>query len=295
MNYENALGILNLDTDYTESQLRQAYYKNSLKYHPDKNTSDDAIKRFRDGKTAYDFLREHKSIPETNDDSDTSYISLFKRCMRHIVPELENSDDIINGTIKTLFKSCKKVTFKMIENMDRDKAIYTYSYLKSHKDTFNIDDGVLGEILDIINNKIVSDNIIILNPNIDDLLNNKIYKLTHEGAEYYIPLWHNEISYDVNGSDLIIRCVPELNGDLFIDNSNNLHITISRKILHILDSGKTLFNIGNKEFEIESEELKIIPQQTHIIKNKGILLAHHDKLYDTTDRGDIYVYITLSA
>jgi hypothetical protein len=293
MNYEKALDILNIDASYTESHLRQAYYKHSLKYHPDKNTSDNAIELFRNGKSAYEFLREYKSIPAMNDDSDTSYISLFKRCMRYIVPDLENSDDIINCTIKTLFKSCKNTTLKMIENMERDKAIYTYSYLKKHKDTFRIDDDVLAEILDIIKTKAAADDIVILNPNIDDLLNNKIYKLRHEGVEYYIPLWHNEISYDICGSDLIIRCIPELESHLFIDNSNNLHITISRKILHILNNRKIAFNIGDKEFEINSDELNIIPQQTHIIKNKGILVAHYDKLYDTTNRGDIYVYITL--
>ena len=37
MNFKKAITILNLSSNFTERELKTAYYKNALKYHPDKN------------------------------------------------------------------------------------------------------------------------------------------------------------------------------------------------------------------------------------------------------------------
>lgn len=293
MNYETALKTLNINIEYTDDELRHAYYKHSLKYHPDKNKSEDANDQFRDGKKAYEFLREYKNLPTIKEDADISYVAFFKRCMRHVIPELESDDEFINNTLKILVDSCKTVTLRMIEKMNKDRALHTYSYLKKYKDIFNVNDELLGEILIVINNKLSSDNIIILNPNIEDLLNDKIYKLSTDGRDYYIPLWHTEVTYDVSGNDLILQCIPELPINIFIDNQNHLHVNIEYTIQQILEDKKLLFVIGKKQFEIAGNELKIQENQLYVIKNKGILLAHHNDLYDTTQRGDICIYLKL--
>ena len=294
MNYDNALETLNISTEYTADELRRAYYKHSLKHHPDKNNSEDANDQFRNGKIAYEFLREHKNLPTIKEDDDLSYIAFFKRGVRYMIPELENDDEFINNTVKILLDSCKNVTLKMIEKMNKDRALHTYSYLKKYKEVFNVDDELLGEILIVINSKLSSDNIIILNPNIEDLLNDKIYKFSTDGRDYYIPLWHTEVTYDVSGNDLILQCIPELPSNIIIDNYNNLHITIEYSVQQILLEQKLIFEIGERALEIPSTALKIQGKQTHVIKSKGILLAQHNDLYDTTKRGDIYVYINLS-
>jgi hypothetical protein len=53
------------------------------------------------------------------------------------------------------------------------------------------------------------------------------------------------------------------------------------------------FSIGEKVFEIPGKELKIMKKQTYIMKNKGMLVAQYDDLYDISKRGDIYIYINL--
>ena len=293
MNFETALKTLDINTEYTDDELRKAYYRHALKHHPDKNESETAAAEFRHGKLAFDFLSSYKNFPKLEEDDDNSYVSFFKRCMKYMIPELENDDKFINNTLKTLVDSCKNVTLKIIEKMNKDRAIHIYNYLTKYKDLFNLDDELSSEILEIINKKISSDNIIILNPNINDLVEDRIYKYIRDGREYYIPLWHTEITYDVSGNDLILQCVPELPKNIFIDNYNNLHITITKSIQKLLEMGKINFNIGKKVFEILSKELKVMTEQTYIYKNKGILLAQYDDLYDTSKRGDIYIYITL--
>lgn len=293
MNYEDALKILTLKSDYSDNELRHAYYRHSLKFHPDKNNSEEATEKFRDGKKAYEFLLKHKNIPMTDEDDDISYVTFFKKCMKFMIPELEDDDKFINNTLKTLVDSCKNVTLKMIEKMNKDRAFQIYNYLIKYQDLFNIDDKLKEEILEIINTKTSSDNIIILNPCLNDLINDKIYKFSTEGREYYVPLWHTEITYDVSGNDLILQCIPELPNNIFIDNYNNLHVTIESDIQKILDSEELEFDIGNTAFKIPGRELKIKKKQTYILRKKGILLAQYNDLYDTTKRGDIYIYLAL--
>ena len=72
-----------------------------------------------------------------------------------------------------------------------------------------------------------------------------------------------------------------------------MHITIKSDIQKILDSEELEFDIGNKAFKIPGRELKIKKKQTYILRKKGILLAQYNDLYDTTKRGDIYIYLVL--
>jgi hypothetical protein len=210
------------------------------------------------------------------------------------MPELDNDDKFINNTLKILLDSCRSVTLKIIEKMNKERAFQVYNYLKKYKNIFNIDDSLNAEILDIINKKIASDNIIILNPNISDILEDKIYKYSLDNKEYYIPLWHTEVTYDISGNDLILRCIPELEDNLYIDNDNNLHITISASIKDIFIKKIFIFNIGEKTFNISSKELTIQEKQVYTINKCGILIAQYDNLYSTLSRGDIIVYLTLT-
>lgn len=293
MDYDSALKILNIKPDFTSNDLKKAYYSHSLKYHPDKNSSENAADKFKDGKLAFDYLKLHKNIPNTDDDNITSYKDIFTKCMQYLIPELEKDDIFINNTLKILLDSCKSVTLKIIEKMNKERAIQTYNYLIKYKDIFNIDEKLSAEILDIINKKISSDNIIIFNPTIDDIMKDKIYKYTIHDIDYYIPLWHTEVTYDISGNDLILKCIPDLEDHIFIDNDNHVHITIEANILDLLEKNELCFNIGEKIYKIDSKKLHIQKKQVYTIKNEGILIAKHDDLYSTSYRGNIVVYIVL--
>ena len=138
------------------------------------------------------------------------------------------------------------------------------------------------------------DNIIILNPNVEDMLNDKIYKLEVGGKIYYIPLWHNELCYDASGQDIIIKCVPELDENITMDNENNLYYSIEKSIEDILKHKKMVITIGNKVFEIPSYELKITASQYYTLFNQGILYINSENIYDNERRGHIYIDIHLN-
>ena len=138
------------------------------------------------------------------------------------------------------------------------------------------------------------DNIIILNPYIDDMLDDIIYKLRIENNDYYIPLWHNELYYDISGKEVMIKCIPELKKNISMDNDNNIYYVIHDSIKKILDEEKLFFMIGKKVFEISSSELKISKYQRYTLYNCGIAQINSEDIYNIKNRGNIYLDINLN-
>ena len=50
----------------------------------------------------------------------------------------------------------------------------------------------------IVQAKMKDDNIIILQPALKDVLKDKIYKLEISDTIHYVPLWHNELYFDIS-------------------------------------------------------------------------------------------------
>ena len=70
--------------------------------------------------------------------------------------------------------------------------------------------------LEIINN---------LNPKINDLFENNVYKLSVNEDMYIVPLWHNELHFSTkNDDELIVLCNPTLPDNISIDENNNIII-----------------------------------------------------------------------
>jgi len=291
MDSDTAVKILGLNRDYNSNELRKAYYRKALKYHPDKSQMADATHKFKEIKGAYDFLGSKHDTSFKNE--DTSYTSLIRKVIRFMIPEYEWDDVFLDSTIKTMLDGCRKVSLKLFDKLKKEKALEVHIFLSKCKELFNIEQSLLDDMLKIIEKKIEYKNIIILNPDIDNLLEDTIYKLEFRSSTFFVPLWHDEVIYDLSDNDLIVKNIPELASHIRIDAYNNIHVKLKHSIQDILNTGRLIFNLGNKVFDICSSKIKICKQQIIIENEKGVLRECHDDIFSEEDRGDVYIHLEL--
>ena len=292
MNFEKAIKLLDIKDSFTERELKKAYFKQALKYHPDKNKDENTKAHFQDIGEAYGFLL--KNGKDHKDYTKLSFRQMLEKCLQMIQVEGDWETLFVQTTLHSLLLDYKNISIKVFETMRKERALEVYDFFVKYGDIFSISEDWLSKMRNIIKKKMKGDNIIILNPNLEDMLNDKIYKLELGGETYYIPLWHNELCYDASGNDIIIKCIPELDINLTIDNDNNIYYIVHETITNVLNNKKMVVTMGNKVFEIPSSELKIISRQIYTLYEKGILYINTENIYDNEKRGHIYIDIHLN-
>ena len=150
-------------------------------------------------------------------------------------------------------------------------------------------------------NKYENVELYILNPSINDLLQNNFYKLYVLNELYLVPLWYNESYYDGSGCEIIVICEPELPKEIKLDDDNNLYIEkninayteLPNMILNSNeDKIEIEIEIGNKILLIPLSSLYIKKEQYFTFKNEGIS-KEKKNLYDVEDKSDIIVKISI--
>ena len=134
-----------------------------------------------------------------------------------------------------------------------------------------------------------------LNPSIQDVLNNNIYKLYIENELCLVPLWHNESYFDISGCEIIVICETELSDGISIDDENNIcveTIISSNLFENIVKEGSIEIIVGDKEFQIPLSKLYMKREQYYRIKNEGLSKIKRD-IYDVSEKTDIIVTVIM--
>jgi DnaJ-class molecular chaperone len=315
MNYEIACEILgiNPDVDHELSELKRIYRQNALVYHPDKNLGSDTTAIFHKIQNAYDFLlidlghkdsdedyldldKEEASVQETLSSKLNSYTNILTSFLAPIIQSdtfKEIQSKLIYLIIEKLTQKCENQAFSILEKIDKKTFVKIYELLKKYKSAFHISEEFLTRLEDHFSKKIGNDECIILNPFLDDIFENNIYKLVVNEKKYLIPLWHHELVYDNNGSDLYVRCNPILPDQVEIDENNNIHVNSKISMNELWSKGFLEIKLGKLVINVPKQQFKMMEHQVILLANMGISKINSKDIYDISKRGDIYLHVDM--
>lgn len=320
MDYQKAIDILEIDINNTDfkssSYLKRCFHKQALKYHPDKNgDTPESTERFKLINEAYDFLkRENDILHNINHTDETS--SLYKDILQLFLKGIldgkysEPISTIIKEIILNFSEVQKMTSLKMFDSLDKETTIGIYNFLSKYRSLFHFSQDFLDKVKEIIIRKHDDIMVYVLNPSIDDLLNNNVYKLYVDEELYLVPLWHSEMYFDVKNNnnnnnnitlkennEIIVLCDPELPSNVSIDENNNLYIETTfnfTDIITFLSSTKNIILfLGKKELNIPLCELYIRETQIYRFKCQGLTRIKENNIYDISEKCDIIVKINL--
>jgi hypothetical protein len=323
MDIKQALEILEVDlntvklTNLTHEYIRKKYHKLALINHPDKNG--DTFK-FQQINEAYEYLSKELHIingfknvssnssqfsysktfePTTGEGISSSnryiyFLSVFIESIIH-----GNYKDVIKSVIKEIVTGYKQLSLeKIFEELDKDSALEVYSFICKYKHILYISNDTLEFVSLLINQKYKNDRVFILNPSLNDLLENNIFKLYVDERLYLVPLWHNELYFDSPEGDIIVICNPELPASILLDEDNNIYvekeINAATELLDLIkNNGFVSLTIGEKPFTIPSNQLYMKKDQIYKIKGQGISQVSENDIYNISCKSDIIVKICI--
>ena len=291
MDLHNACDILGLNIPFSLKDAKKAYYTSALKYHPDKNTDNNAHSKMQEISAAYKITLLYLECEDTISNTDNNYNSIINNLFETIsglsLKKINISEFIIN-----LKSQYQKISIKTFQDIDKNSAIKLFGYIEQYADILGLDDQAISNMREIIKEKIKDDIIYILNPSLDNLFRADIYKFNYENLDLCIPLWHEELTYELDNKSLIIKCIPDLPDYISIDNNNNLKVNISLSIKKLFIDKEININIGGKEIKILAEDLKIKKYQIYTLKKQGIPLINTNNIYKVIN-ADIIFHIEL--
>lgn len=301
MDIQRASEILEIDLIkiVDQSFVKKQYHKLALQYHPDKNiNTPDCNVKFQQINEAYNYLKDmhdRNNQPKVEeDDDDTTYNGMLNIFIQTIIKSTVVDSHTICEIIKEIASGCQKLSLKLFEGLDKYTAIEIYEFICKYKNILHVSSSILEEVKSIILNKFMNDQIYILNPSIDDLFDNNVYKITLFDKKYLVPLWHNELYFEGVSGEIIIKCLPELPENMSLDENNNLLVCLNINLTkELLNKQFIEVKIGKRVLNIQVDLLQIKKTQYVTFKYEGISKINEDDMYNIDRKADIIICCNL--
>jgi DnaJ domain len=287
---EHALKVLEInDPNPTIDMIKKQYRILALRYHPDKPSGSN--ESFRNLTEAYDFL-----IQQREGESDNPLLKTFVS----YIFENYKTNKIILDIINKLISFCEEKSLALLEKIDVSLLNKIYEIIELHREVFTISENFIVCLKEMIHRKseLEIGEHIILNPFIDDLFLDHIYKMTIENKVFLIPLWHHQLIYDhpaIEKKDIVVECFPLLPENITIDSNNNIHCFVIKDLYALFCEADMIVTIGAKSFSIPVNRLYLKKEQEYILYNEGIPIINTKNIYDCSKKSNIYIHIQIGV
>jgi hypothetical protein len=301
---DKAFDILGIQdkSNVTWKEIKQKYRLYALKYHPDKNNSEDASIKFLEGKGAYEYLEDNwKNNMDLNADytqiEETDISNSYTDILQHVLGVLSKNQKI-NDILERVLSICEEKSIKLLENIEFRKFQMIYSILKKYKQIFSLSDYFYEELEKIKEAHVTNTNVevIRLKPTIDDLWNHLVYKLVRDNEVYLVPLWHKELIYEHNKKEFIVECILD-SSNIWIDADNDIHQEITYDISFVYEKMKKEelieINYGEKKFTFSPEIIQFKKKQTIGWYEKGISKIMPD-IHNISKLSNVFLHLIIN-
>lgn len=288
----------------TLQELKKKYYELALKYHPDKRSEsiEDTANTFKEINEAYHFLLS-KPIPTT---IDMDYMSIVSEFISTFMLKSREREIFIQFLHQILQYGQNRELLKQLLlkfNIDILHFIKLIYSKYSHMFPFPI------EVIEMVDEILVENqhqepqhqHIILLNPFLHDLFEERVFIYPSNSSPMYIPLWHKEMAFEPN---IVVQCNPICPSNIYIDEHNHLHIQIEISIFECIDLFRQhidfySYMIPNNEiektFQIPLHKIKMTHEEQEIIlPNMGIPAIHPTDFFDVSIKSDVIFHLLLS-
>ena len=152
MNYNKACKYLEFkkNDEINENTIKKQYRMLALTYHPDKNNSPDAKKKFQMINEAYQYLLSYEGYNNSNDISENDYSNILFYFLNSIISEENNFMHVIINKINNL---CEDKAIEYLKTLDTNLLFKIYDILFKYKNTFHMKANFIDEVKKIIKEK----------------------------------------------------------------------------------------------------------------------------------------------
>ena len=204
---------------------------------------------------------------------------------------------IFHPLLMRVVGSCEEKALAMFRKMEKTKARKLYDILILYQDTLHLSADTLAKIRQIIEAQTLSEaldveDIVVLNPDIDDLLNQSVYKLKRGDSEtLFVPLWHRELEYD----GVFVDCVPTLPDNIWLDVLNNIHVKCGFKVGDLWDKDGVDIQVGTRVYNLDVGLLRLVSKQTVRVDGdgQGIPVPNEADIFNVSRLSSVYAHVEI--
>ena len=307
MNSQQAYKVLELEPGAAYETIRRQYKMLALKYHPDKNKADGAADKYREIKEAHDVLCSQHEDPASNGwfskyglDKTELGSSTYARAASDFFEMIYNDEQfqrrVFHPLLMRVVGSCEEKAIAMFRKMEKAKARKLYDILILYQDTLHLSADTLAKIKETIEAQASLDksldikDIVVLNPNLDDLLDQSVYKLKQDNGQIvFVPLWHRELEYD----GVFVDCLPTLPDNVELDEFNNIYVKYVLKVEDLWDKDRLEVRVGTRAYNLDVGPSRLVSRQTVRVDGLGIPVPNEADIFNVSRLSQIYAHVEI--